>query len=114
MNQQTFLQNLKDAPYSDQLIQMWMDTFTGKQLEEAIEATQVAQAEWDRYKHFADPIDFIDQVIGFYTADGVPRVLVYPILLNMSKDIRTKFIIEQALQRMTLMSDGTFDVFEMN
>jgi len=114
MNQQTFLQNLKDAPYSDQLIQAWMDYFTGNQLSEVIEATQVAQAQWEKYKHFADPIEFIDQLIGFYTADGVPRVMVYPILLNMSRDIRSKFITQQALQQMTRMSEGTFDVFEIH
>jgi hypothetical protein len=114
MTKKTFIKNLKDAPYSDQLIQAWMDYFTGNQLVEVVEATQVAQAEWDKYKHFADPLEFIDQLIGFYTADGVPRVMVYPIFLNMSRDIRSKFITSQALDQLTKMCEGTFDVFEIH
>jgi hypothetical protein len=113
MKKKTFLQNLKDAPYSDKLIQTWIEYYTGKELDLVIEATEVAQEQWNKYKHFANPADFIDQLIGFYTADGVPRVMVYPILLNMSQEIRSKFITQQALQQMTRQSEGTYDIFEL-
>lgn len=112
MNTQTFLQNLKNSPYQDELIQMWMDYFKGENIKPYLEAVEGAQNGWDKVRPLGcSEQEFIDRLFNFYIE--LPRVMVYPILLNMSRDIRSKFINSQALEAMTHNSEGTYDVFDI-
>jgi hypothetical protein len=113
MNKQTFLKNLQTAPYTYELIQMWMDYFNDDDITPYLEGVEAAQNAWNRVRPLGCPEqEFIDRLFNFYIE--LPRVMVYPILLNMSEDIRGKFLSFQALEAMTHIEEGTYDVFDIH
>jgi hypothetical protein len=113
MTKKTFIKNLKEAPFNDELIENWLDFFKNPEtLQEYIEATEALNRAWIAMGILTTPDEFINKTIYSYYED-VPRVLVYPMLLNACDEIREAFILERAMASVVHYKVGEIDVFDL-
>ena len=113
MTEKTFIKNLKEAPFNDELIENWLDFFKNPEtLQDFIEATEAMNRVWITMREETTPDEFINKTIYLHYED-VPRVLVYPMLLNACDEIRTAFILERAMASVVHFKVGEMDVFDL-
>ena len=113
MTKKTFIKNLKEAPFNDELIENWLDFFKNPEtLEDFIEATEAMNRMWIFKRKETTPDEFINKFI-YSSNEDVPRVLVYPMLLNGCDEIREAFILERAMASVVHFKVGEIDVFDL-
>jgi hypothetical protein len=99
-----FLSKLKNSPYSDTLISIWMKTFNDDSIcIQFIQAIQLTNSEWKQYKKDGMAIDdFVEAVYNSYTnIQDIPHNLAIAILIGSCNEISNTFIANEALKNIT-------------
>jgi hypothetical protein len=99
-----FLSKLKNAPYSDKLISMWMETFKDDSIcIQFLQAIELNNSQWKEYKEGGVAIEeFVDAIYNSYTkAQDIPHNLAIAILIGSCNEISNTFIAGQALKNIT-------------
>ena len=104
-----FINTLKEAPYSDNLIDMWLETFKEEQnLYQFLQAIELNNRQWEEFKaNGVECGEYVNLVVKHYTEEqGIPFNLVIPILIGSCEEIRDTFLAQQALKSITHIKLG--------
>jgi len=96
-----FIQTLKDAPYSDNLIDMWLETFKDEHnLNQFMSAIELNNRQWAEYKKGGVQVgEYVKLVVKHYKEEqGIPHNLVIPILIGSCEEIRDTFLAQEAMK----------------
>lgn len=99
-----FLSKLKNSPYSDTLISMWMKTFKDDSIcIQFLQAIELNNSQWKEYKEGGVDIqEFVDAIYKSYTkAQDIPHNLAMTILIGSCDEISNQFIAREALKNIT-------------
>ena len=101
MTPQQFINTLKEAPYSDKLIGMWLETFKEKEnLNQFLKAIEINNRQWKEFKSGGiECSEYVNLVVKHYKEEqGLPHNLVIPILIGSCEEIRDTFLAQEALK----------------
>ena len=116
IKKRVFLSRLKNAPYSDILIGMWMETLKDDSVcIQFLEAIKLNNEQWKEYKKGGVEIsDYVDAIYKHYTQEQeIPHNLVLPILIGSCDEISNAFIAGQALKNIKILEENGVTIFDM-
>ena len=99
-----FLSKLKNSPYSDTLISMWMKTFNNDSIcIQFIQAIELINSQWKEHKKDGIGIDeFVEAIYNSYrNIQDIPHNLTIAILIGSCNEISNTFIANEALKNIT-------------
>ena len=112
-----FISRLKNAPYSDNLIDMWMETFKDdSNCIQFLRAIKLNNEQWKEYKKGGVEIsDYVEAIYNHYTqVQDIPHNLVIPILIGSCDEIRDTFIAGEALKNIKILQENGVTIFDMS
>jgi hypothetical protein len=116
IKKRVFLSRLKNAPYTDNLIDMWMKTFKDDSVcIQFLEAIKLNDKQWKEYKEGGVEIsDYVNLIYKHYTQEQeIPHNLVLPILIGSCDEISNAFIAGQALKNIKILEKNGVTIFDM-
>jgi hypothetical protein len=99
-----FLSKLKNSPYSDKLISIWMKTFNDDSIcIQFIQAIELTNSQWKEHKKDGTGIDeFVEAIYNSYrNIQDIPHNLTIAILIGSCNEISNTFIANEALKNIT-------------
>ena len=102
----TFLSKLKNSPYSDKLIDMWMETFKDDFIcLQFIKAIDLTNSQWKKFENNGISIEeFVDAIYTSYTnAQDISHNLGITVLIGSCDEISNQFIVSQLIKNITII-----------
>lgn len=101
MTPQQFINTLKESPYSDKLIDMWLETFKDpSNTKPYLQAIKLNNRQWKEFKSGGvECSEYVNLVVKHYKEEqGLPHNWVIPILIGSCEEIRDTFLAQEALK----------------
>jgi hypothetical protein len=93
MTKQQFFQTLKDAPYSDELISTWFETFQDENnVNEYLKGITHNNKEYNRLKNYLTKEQFVKMLYSDYEQQGLPYGLIVPLMICSCPSIKNTFL----------------------
>ncbi len=92
------INKLKDSPFTDKIINMWLETLQDdNNCSQFLEAIKLNNKQWESYKQHGITVnEYNDSVIKHYTnVQELPLTVVMPILIGSCDEISNSFIAKQ-------------------
>ena len=102
-----FLKKLKESPYSDKLISMWMNTFKDDSIcIQFLQAIKMNDEGWEFNKQNGITIkEYNNSVMKHYTElQEIPHKLAMTILLGSCDEIRHNFVATEAMKNLGVIT----------
>jgi hypothetical protein len=113
----SFLSKLKNSPYSDTLINQWMETFKDESVcSQFLEAIRMNNEQWREYKNGGVTItEWVDAIYKHYTQEQeLPHNLAITILIGSCNDISNEFIAREAMKSIKVSQENGITIFDMS
>jgi len=101
-----FLNKLKDSPYSDKLINMWLETLQDDyNCSQYLESIKLNNSQWESYKQHGISVDEYNQCVVNHYKDiqGLPHTLVIPILVGSCDEISNSFLASEMMKNLEII-----------
>ena len=109
MTPQQFVNTLKESPYNDNLIDMWMHTFKDdSNTKPYLQAIEVNNETWEKFKKEGEKIDtFVNASVKFLKEEhGLPMVWIIPIMICCCDEICDTFLAQEFYKTITHINFG--------